>query len=61
MAGRGSGWEVQSAVDVPSLQLLARGYACVAQESLLGIEVTPTSSDNGEHRIQRSRLLNNIR
>lgn len=60
VAGRGTGWEVQCAVDVPSLQLLARGYACVAQESLLGIEVTPTSFDNGEHLIHRPRMLDSI-
>ena len=47
-AERGDGWGPTSAVDVPSLQLLAKGYACVAQESLIGVDITPASGADGK-------------
>ncbi len=44
---RGAGWEVGTPVDVPALQLLAKGYACVAQESRVNAIITPASEPDG--------------
>ena len=46
-AERGAGWEVGTPVDVPALQLLAKGYACVAQESRADVTITPASDSDG--------------
>ncbi len=47
VAERGAGWGVGTPVDVPALQLLAEGYACVAQESRVNVTVTPASEPDG--------------
>ena len=38
-------------VDVPSLQLLAKGYTCVAQESLIGIDIVPAVAADGPRSV----------